>query len=302
MPGYIPVVATSTSVSSTSTIEIIASALIDSTPNVSSRYSGAWMYGVTDGNPDTLAGVQRQLRQLPLESATGTLYVTRAFASAPASGSAWEMYFRFPAIRSDASGRDGYRELINEALRLMVIPDRINVTGVTDQTKYTLDLTTYPWLREPGRIVNVMRPTPSATDLERIDAQAWQLIPDGEALILQLPSTYASTDTFKLEVLRPANSRLRQSGTWTDQGSLTAGLSLDADEAIPSINDVVAVARELCFAELQRDAPEAEIRFWAAKEEDAGRAAATLKFIRQEPTEPYGPLRLSGVGDMWAFR
>lgn len=302
MPGYIPVTATSTSVSSTSTIEIIASALIDSTPNVSSRYSGAWIYGVADGNPDTLLGVQRQLRQLPLDASTGTLYVTRAFASAPASGSGWEMYFRFPAIRDDASGRDGYRELINEALRLMVVPDVITVTGVTDQTKYTLDLTTHPWLREPGRIVNVKRPTPNANDLERIDPQSWRLIPDGEALILQLPSPYATGDTFKLEVLRPANSRLKQSGTWTDQSSLTAGLSLDTDEAIPSINDVVAVARELAFAEMQRNTPEAEARFWAAKEADAGHRAAGLKFVRQAPTEPYGPLRLSGVGDIGAFR
>lgn len=302
MPGYVPVTATSTSVSSTSTIEIIASALIDSTPNVSSRYSGAWIYGVTDGNPDTLAGVQRQLRQLPLDSSTGTLYVTRAFASAPASGSAWEMYFRFPAIRDDASGRDGYRELINEALRLMVEPDTISISGVTDQTHYTLNTSTYPWLREAGRIVNVKRPTPNANDLERIDAQSWTLIRDGENFIIELPSPYQTGDTFKLDVLRPANSYIRQSGTWTNQTSLTAGLSLDTDEALPTINDVVAVARELAFAEMQRNTPEAEARFWAAKEADAGRAAAGLKFVRQAPTEPYRPLHLSGVGDIGAFR
>lgn len=302
MGGYVPITATATSVSSTKEKEIICSALIDDTPNISTRYAGAWVYGVTDGSQDGLAGVQRQLRPLPLAAATGTLYVTRAFASEPLSGSAWEIYFRIPATRDDASGRDGYRELINEALRLMVVPDRITVSGVTSQTKYTLDLTTHPWLREPGRIVNVWRPTPNANDMERIDPQGWRLIPDGEALILQLPSTYATGDTFKLEVLRPANSRLKQSGTWTDQSSLTAGLSLDADEAIPSINDVVAVARELCFAELARNGPEAETRFWVAREQEAARASAALKFVRQAPTEPHRPLVLSGVGDIGCFR
>lgn len=302
MGGYLLVTATSTSVSSTKEKEIISTALIDDTPNISGRYSGWWVYGVADGNPDTLLGVQRQLRQLPLDATTGTLYTTRAFASAPASGSAYEMFPRIPAIRDDASGRDGFREIINEALRLMVVPDVITVAGVTDQTKYELDLTTHPWLREPGRIVNIKIPTPNTNDYERIDPQAYDLIPDGEKLILQLRRLYDTGETFKLEVLRPANSRLKQSSTWTDQSSLTAGLSLDTDEAIPSINDVVAVARELCFAELAGRAPEAEARMWMAKEQDAGLKASALKFVRQAPTEPYSPLRLSGVGDLSAFR
>lgn len=300
--GYIAFTATSTSASSTATKEIICSSLIDDTPNVTGRYAGIWLYGTSDGTVDTLAGIQRQVRQFGLDPSTGTLTVTNACASVPQSGATWEGYYRIPAIRDTGSGRDGYREIINEALRLMTVPDRMNVAGVADQTKYPLNTSQHPWLREPGRIVNVWRPTPNASDLERIDPQAWRLIRDGEALILQLPSTYAAGDIFKLEVKRPANSRLLVGGAWIDQTSLTAGLTNDSDEAIPSINDVVAVARELAFAELQRVGPEADVRFWAAKEADAARAAAGLKFARQEPTEPYRPLALSGVGDIEAFR
>lgn len=301
MGGYVPITATSTSVSSTKEKEIICSALIDDTPNVSSRYANAWVYGTTDGTQDGLAGLQRQFRPMPLVASTGTLYVTRAFATEPLSGSAWEIYWRIPAIREDTIGRDGYRELINQALKLMVVPDRINVTGVTSQTKYTLDLSTHPWLRESGRIVNVWRPTPNSTDLERIDPQSWRLIPDGETLILQLPATYATGDTFKLEVKRPANSRLKQSGTWQDQSSLSAGLSADTDEAIPSINDVVAVARELCFWEMVKNTPESEARFWTSRAETAAREASLLKFARQEPTEPHRPM-ITGGFNMGAFR
>lgn len=302
MGGYVPITATSASVSSTDDQEIISTTLIDDTANISSRYGSAWVYGTSDGSDDTLAGVQRQIRQRGLDASTGTLTVTRPFASVPASGSAWEIYFRIPAIREESSGRDGYRELINEALRLMVVPDRINVSGVTSQTQYALNVSTYPWLREPGRIVNVWRPTPNPNDMERIDPQAWRLIPDGERLILQLPGTYTTGDTFKLEVQRPANSRLLQSGTWQDQSSLTAGLSADADEAIPSINDVVAVARELCFWELSRNADQGNKGVWIALAENAARGAAALKFARQPPTSPSRPLQLTGVGNPGIWR
>ena len=302
MGGYVAFTATSTSGTATATREIISTTLIDDTLNTSSRYTGTWVYGAPGGSSVVHLGVQRQIRLNGYDGTTGTLYTSSVFSAAPLTGHKWELYYRIPAIKDVFSGRDGYREIINEALRLMTVPDVINITGVTNQTKYTLDLTTYPWLREPGHIVNVKRPTPNTNDLERIDAQEWHLIPDGEALILQLPSAYASTDTFKLEVRRPANSRLKQSGTWTDQATLAAGLTLDADEAIPSINDVVAVARELCFYELASVGPAAMTEFWEAKAQDAARSAATLKFVRQPPTEPYHPLRLSGVGDLGAFR
>jgi hypothetical protein len=41
---------------------------------------------------------------------------------------------------------------------------------------------------------------------------------------------------------------------------------------------------------------------WAAKEQEAGVAASALKFVRQEPTEPFTPLRIVGAGDLGAFR
>jgi hypothetical protein len=275
MGGFISFTATSVSAAAT---HVISTTLIDSTPNIYSRYGSHWLYGVTDGNPDTLAGEQRQVTQNGLDPATGTLYVSRAFSSTPASGAGWELYARIPAVKDVASGRDGYKEIINEALRAMAVHDWIDVAGVTGQTKYALDLATYPWLREDGRIIAVGRPTPNAADLETIDPQDWEVIMNGEVATLQLPAAYATGETFKLEVMRPANSRLRQSGTWTDQTSLSAGLSLDADEAIPPILDVVTVARELCYEELSRNVPEAETRLWLGKAEQAGRIANTLKW------------------------
>ena len=275
MGGFISFLATSVSAAAT---HVISTTLIDSTPNIYSRYGSHWLYGVTDGNPDTLAGEQRQVTQNGLDAATGTLYVSRAYSGTPASGAGWELYARIPAIKDVASGRDGYKEIINQALQMMAVHDWIDMTGVTGQTKYTLDLTTYPWLREDGRIIAVGRPTPNSTDLERIDPQPWEVIMNGEVATLQIPAAYNTGETFKLEVMRPANSRLRQSGTWTDQASLSAGLSLDADEAIPPILDVVTVARELCYEELSRNAPEAEARLWLSKAERAGKIANALKW------------------------
>jgi hypothetical protein len=275
MGGFIAFLATTISADAG---HIIASSLIDSTPNISSRYGGWWLYGVTDGTSDTLAGEQRQVTGHGFASSTGAVYVSRVFTGTPASGAGWEMYPRIPPIKDLATGRDGYKEIINQALQMMAVHDWIDITGVTGQTKYTLDLTTYPWLREDGRIIAVGRPTPNSTDLEQIDPQDWKVIMNGEVATLQIPATYNTGETFKLEVMRPANSRLRQSGTWTDQASLSAGLSLDADEAIPPILDVVTVARELCYEEMARNAPEAEARFWLAKAEKAGRIANALKY------------------------
>jgi hypothetical protein len=292
--GFIPFVATSTSASSTSTQEIISTRFMDDTPNVSSRFEGTWVYGALGGGSTALAGEQRQLRHMPLDAATGTLYVTRPFGSIPQSGHNWEMYFNIPAIREDSEGRDGYREIINEALREMVIPGRIDISGVSQQTHYTLDTTTYPWIREPGRIVNVWRAKANANDLDYIDAQDWKLIPDFEDLVLQVPAAYATGETFHLEVLAPANSRLNLTGTWAYQGSPDAGLVDDADEAVPSIPDVVTVARELVYAEMGRNGPEAETKYWSAKEIIAGRTANVLKFETMSKARRDRPSRYVG--------
>lgn len=302
MGGYIPFTATSTSATSTATQEILSTAFLDDTPNIASRYAGAWVLGVTGGTSAALAGIQRQLRPYGLDATTGTLYTTRAFGSTPQSGHKWELYFRIPPIRDDATGRDGYRELINEALRLMAVPDRIAISGVTDQTRYTLNLTMYPWLRDRNRILHVWAPTPRTTDLERLDGQAWRILPDGETVVLQIPQSYATGEAFKLEVLRPANSRLRVGGVWQDQTSVLAGLTSDSDEAIPPISELLAVARELAFAELMRGAPEAEARFWEGKRAAAELEASAVKFSTTTPQERSPSPQYSGWGDLAAWR
>jgi hypothetical protein len=291
--GYLSITATSTGAAAN---EVICSSLIDNTPNISNRYTGGWIIGTTDGSVDTLAGEQRRFGQTPLDSSTGTLYTTRVFSGTPASGSGWDIYFKIPAIRDESTLRDGYRELINEALREMVVPDRISITGVTGQTKYTLDTTTHPWLREDGRIVGIWRPTPQADTLETMDTQDWEIFQDAENLILQIPSAYSTGDTFKLAVLRPANSRLKVSGTWANQSSLMAGLSSAADEAIPAIPDVVLVARELAYAEMMRRAPESEVKYWAARETIAARKANALKFTSMQRHSRARAMHFAGSG------
>jgi hypothetical protein len=234
--------------------QLIVSSLIDD--EISSQtYSQCWVY-ITSG---ALTGEQRRLRKNALDGSTGTLTCTRAFGSTPASAITFEVHTQFPAINT--TGVIGLREIINRALRRIWFQDFISVSAVTNQIRYTLDTTTYPWLKQPGVIKGLWSPVTSATDHKQIEAAPYDVFFDGESVVLQLSRTYVTGETFELEVRRPAWTKLRQSGTWTDQTSEFTGLSAESDEAIPDVETVTTVGLWYAYQDLAKTGPE-ENRQW----------------------------------------
>lgn len=228
--------ATSTSADATDAARQIISTDLLTDSDVSTTYANEWVYAL-DG---ALAGQQRRVRNAGFDPDTGTLTLTRAFGSTPQSGVAWMLTSPLPVISQ--YGVKGLRECINEALRVMTATDFIAFTGVADQPRYTLDLTTYPWMIEKRRLIKLWRPYPNATDERKPDTRTFAYIADYETPAIQPSSGYDTGDAFEMEVRRPANSRLKISGTWANQTTYDAGLVADADEALPPLDDVVAMA------------------------------------------------------------
>lgn len=292
--GYTPITATATSTTSTSTQDIIASGQIDTETSTYNKYAGAWIRCLAAGSATDAGnvGLQRRIKKSGFDGASGTIYVNRPFAATPQSGSAFEIYWNIPGIKDD-DGTDGYREIINEALRWMTFQDWISISATPTNPKYALDTTTYPWLDEPDRIVQergrvtIWNPYPNTGDRRERAGISGELFTDAETLTLQLRGgNYSAGESFEIETRRPANSRLKLSGTWADQTSPMAGLILDADMARPSINDIVLVAREIVFAKLIKTALGDETRYWEVRRAKAESKAAPLKFFRANNNDP----------------
>ena len=294
LAGYTTVSATTTSASSTATQEIIASGNIDTETTSFTKFAGAWIYctGTGSGTDSANLGLQRRIKKSGYSGSSGTFTVNRPFPAVPQSGSTWEIYWQIPAIR-DGDGNDGYREIINESLRWLTFQDWIAIPAVANKTRYTLNQTTYPWIDEPDRIVQergrvtIWQPYPNATDRRQRDGITGELFHDAEDICLQLRGgTYSAGDRFEIEVRRPANSRLQHYGTWADQTNPMAGLVSATDKAIPSINDVVLVGRELAFTKLIKNAVGDETRYWETRRSKAEAKAAPLKFFRANDNDP----------------
>jgi hypothetical protein len=285
-----------TATSSTTASEIVCSALIDSSVGTD-RYAHHYAYAL-DGD---LKGQQRIVTRNGFDPDRGALTLSRAFGSAPAADSEWALLKTFPVIRQDKT--PGLREFINHALRDIAVHDFIQVTAVADRLRYTLPSSTHWWITERGRIVGLWAPYTATGDRRRMDARVDRIIYDGEDVVLQLTSPYAAGDVFELEVKRPANSRLKLGGTWQDQGSPVAGLTLDTDESMAPMATVVNVALANAYEAIVAQPGLAEARgYWEGKLSEQRGVAALLKFAEQPPAPPSFPFRMTGGVDMGAFR
>lgn len=274
------------------TLTLVCTTLIDAdVPG--SEWSQGWVY-VTSG---AQAAVQRRLARTPVDGDTGTLNVTRDYAAAIASGVTFEVATRLPFARD---GRhDGMHECINRALSVIWVRDRLSISGVSDQYEYAL--TSYPWLTHARRIIRLLNPIAVAGTIPTMYSGDWRVREDGESFVLELPGApFRTGETFFVDVIRPANSRLRQSGTWTDQTNPNAGLAAEADEAVPPVRLVVRGALYYAYKELGKQARTAgEIKDWEMRTEAQARifAAAKRNYLYQD--DGLGVLRVTSGGGDW---
>lgn len=291
---YATFAATSTSVDATDAArQIISTALIDDTANTQ-RYAFHHVYAL-DG---ALLGQQRVVRQAGFTPSTGTLTLSRAFGSTPQGGVNWAMTSRFPIIRQGM--RPGLVDFVNRALSEMAVEDYITVSGVTGQIRYSLPTSTNWWILDRGRVLDLWAPYPNSTDRREIDSRAWTILFDGETPVLQISSEYDTGDTFELRVMRPANSRLKTGGAWTDQASPVAALSSDTEEALPPVRDVAAVAAEHAYKSMMQYGPSESVADWERKYRTQRSLARSIRW--GNTPNPLQPLSFAGNAPMGTYR
>lgn len=217
-----------------------------------------------------------------LVRSTGSLSTSDTFSASIASGVSFTLYRLLPPIDGD-NILPSYLKVVNWALRRLWVPDRISFSGVTNQKHYTIDTSTYPWWTDPDRIMWIEYPVTDSDDVpRRLRDTEWDWLSDAETRRLIFHSApFKTGETFTVRVYRPANSKLKKNGTWTDQTSQTSELALytsgTADEALADVSDVVTVGTALLFRALSRlDQPPAEVGEWLAKAKPAFRAAREL--------------------------
>lgn len=290
--GAVPV--SSTSAGTTTTVVSTAFSQVSQ----ATAFDKSWLYWL-DG---ALAG--EQARCGSLNTSTTTLTTTPAFTGTSPSGASFLILGTLPAVATVRS-RGGYREVINRALQRLWIVDYLPLSGVSDQQTYTLDLTTYPWFTESWRVLEVYAPQTDADDAPTPVSADWAWKYDGEAPAIVFDrAPFATGETFSVKVLRPANSKLKQSGIWTNQSSQIAGLSAAADEAVSDVNDVRIMAKALLYQDLSQSAPGEEAKAWADKAFYWGKVAAGLKNFGAPRDELEGIPRLNPVAgtNLWRRR
>lgn len=255
-----------TSSAGSSTSELVCASLADSDKE-SSAYNAAYAY-LTSG---ALSGIQRRVKSGGYANGTGALTMSRAFGSTPAISVSFELLFRLPA--TDQDDARGLHSCINEALQSCWLIDRLSFTGAVNDHNYSL--TSYPWLRRPEQIGQLYGPV---TDATLDNPPPWgggvRLRLDGEAPLLEIAGSFAATDTFYLDVLRPANTRIKSTGAW---GESTAGLVSDSDEALIDDQLLTEVALAYAYTALADLGGPSEQDGWKMKAREQALTAVRMK-------------------------
>lgn len=251
------------------TTTLISTSFVNSTLS-STELTTMWVLCESGSN----AGEVRRVTPSGLNTSTGTITVAEAFTNAVASGVTFSLYGHLPPFRR--LNRAGYREAINQALRLISVQDVLTISGITGTEHYLINQAGYPWWTAPDRVIAVENPLDADGNLTgELPYNQWDWRAVGELLYLHLPGApYKTGESFTVRLYRPANTLLKVAGAWVDQTAQTSGLSGLTDEAIPDVADVTPVARHFAYNTMAKmRAPITETAEWLAERKVATRAA-----------------------------
>lgn len=276
-------------------------------------WTGAWVYfpdldppvqrrvAQNGFAPSVLASSITDLEEDPedVPKKTAVLYFERALVEPMEPDLVWEGHFRLPVL--DQARLSGLHTIINRALRVMMIPDRISISGVSNQYRY--DLTTHPWLEQGAQLAGTWDyETVSGTDPYPLPGRN-RLRFDGQARYLILEGGHVPTgQTFYVDVYRPASSWIKTSSTWA---ASTVGLVNETDEAAVPLDPLVLVAAYHAAEVLELKDPRAPDVYWGRKKlEYAVAAAPYMKFGQAEhaPQRPARPGNVYGDDAGFLFR
>lgn len=263
-----------TTTTAAATNQFISSELADSEAPTS-RYAGWYAYvrGTSATNPHQ----QQRVKRAGFVGTSGTFTTAAGYGTPMPSGSQMELHGVLPRISAD--GLIGIRECINRALRKLWVVDRYHFTGVASQEQYALGAL---WWARKDRFIRLLDPPATASSNAPPSRRRWDIRNDGEQWYLELAEPFQTSDDFALIVERPTNSRLKQSGTWGEQSSPTAGLTNDADACLGDWNTLFQCGLYECIKALSVQAGGARKGYWRERLAEHRLVVSAIKLFEME--------------------
>lgn len=235
---------------------LVCSALGDSDLE-SKYYDGVWSIITSTQSGQSLLGQVRRVKQGGLSPVTGSLTMTRGYTASIASGTGFELYGVLPPV--DALGRRGLLSCINLALRECWIEQYLQITGVANQWQYSLE-TAYPWLWTEDQVIDVWCRRSNALRDQLVEE--WRLIEDADNPQIEFKAPFTTADVIKPYVHRPMDTWIN---TGTGYANSTTGLVADTDQAMLSIDGMLAVGLYHCYTALAGIGDDGERGEWIAR-------------------------------------
>ena len=209
---------------------------------------GVWM-----NVPSITAPRQARVTPTGLTIGSGTIALDVALGAQVGSGVTVRWSPLLPIVSAASVSGPSFEDCLYETLRHLLAPDEVSVAVATTPE---IPLSTWAsWLNRSDRLVGVLEPSPvsgyAALDTgyrPRLVTSRWgdmrygednvrdiRLVLDGEAPMLRLTVPYAAASgNLTLQVLRPADTWFKTSGTWTETAPGTA-LAAETDECLPDM-------------------------------------------------------------------
>lgn len=266
------------------TTTVVSPALFASTVLEADAFANAWVFF-----PAGTGIRQRRITLAGLAPLTGTVTLDGILGFTPAVGATFEVHALLPASRTTDSAIEtttviGLNEIITIALRHLLIPDRVLLSLANGI--YDYGLTAWWWLDRASRLTDVLEPNVSGTTRESTWRDwSFRESASGPSLHLRQPYRFTSgSHSLELAVARPADSKIKRAGVWTDVASSAPGLLAETDEAFPDLNAIVDVALAYCYRALRdtRTGSAAE-RYHALFESQWAKAQRVYGFDRSVP-------------------
>lgn len=241
---------------------------------------------------------QRVVRTSGYAPSTGVLTVFPSWVTPPTAAQQVILTSMFPVIQNnDDSGFDqsqsddlSYRTIINRALALLALPDRVRLTITRD---YAYSTTTWPWLDRPERLRRILEPGVRGDRPVDASWRGWDLVLDANTPIIEFDVPFeAATGTLTLEVSRPANTWIATGGVWAETAP-SSGLVNDTDQTLAEIEDVLPAAKMIAYEALLRRAegrpPGPLLKAYETARADA-EAGRYWDRSQQSPQQPQAPV------------
>lgn len=197
-----------------------------------SQFAGGYVYAAS-GNQQ---GRVRRILQEGYEGPFGALRLSRPYDAALAVGTTIELTHPLPVTRHLAV--KGLNQIIDEALERLRVRARIPLAG-NGTRMYSL--AAYPWLTRYEQTDGIYDygwgGLSAALDPPILSPYPYSIRTDGATITLETGWQYATTATFYLSVLVPANRLIFDGTIW---GYNPLGLQADTDQAAAPVQWVVA--------------------------------------------------------------